>query len=168
MPTAKQIKARKLFAMRAKRGDFKKKIAKKKRIAKSQKSNLPSHDLPSAKARYEQKYKSGEIEEKDYGTPKDPHQIPQEMLDELYQSTVRGMPFFVYTGIKEFLLMGNDSLMLKSIPSNPAHISTIQVNYNRGSDSFYIIFWKGNTPERSGELYVGDLADTIVEKMGIT
>ena len=96
------------------------------------------------------------------------HQIPQEMLDELNQSTVRGMPFFVYTGIKEFLLMGNDSLMLKSIPSNLAHISTIQVNYNRGSDSFYIIFWKGNTPERSGELYVGDLADTFVEKMGIT
>lgn len=148
MPTAKQIKARKLFAMRAKRGDFRKKIAKKKRIAKSQKSDLKP---------------------KDYGTSKDPHQIPQGMLDELYQSKIRGFPFFSYTGIREFVMMGNDSLMLKKIPPNPTGITAIQINYDKGADGFTMVYFVGNKRVANPEvLFVGDLAENIVQKMGIT
>ena len=109
------------------------------------------------------------VDPKDYGTSKDIHQIPQGMLDELYQSKVRGFPFFVYTGIKDYLLMGNDSLMLKDIPPNPNKISAIQINYDKGADGFHIVFYRGNDRlETTETLYVGDLADTIVQKMGVS
>jgi len=153
MASAKQIKAQKLFAKRVKRGDF------KKAIAKTKKSELPQRITTKPKA----------VDPKDYGTSKDTHQIPQGMLDELLQSKVRGFPFFPYTGINDYLLMGNDSLMLKPIPPNPNHISAILINYNKGEDGFNIVFYKGNDPvETTGTLYVGDLADAIVQKMGIS
>ena len=109
------------------------------------------------------------VDPKDYGTSKDIHQIPQHMLDELLQSKVRGFPFFSYTGINDYLLMGNDSLMLKPIPPNKGGITAILINYNKGEDGFNIVFYKGNDPvETTGTLYVGSLADTIVQKMGVS
>ena len=154
MASAKQIKARKLFAMRAKRGDFKKSIAK----SKKSKPYLPQRKTTKPKA----------VDPKDYGTSKDPHQIPQGMLDELYQSKIRGFPFFAYTGIREFVMMGNDSLMLKDIPPNPNKISAIQINYDKGADGFTIDYYVGNSRVANPEiLYVGDLADAIVQKMGV-
>jgi len=153
MPSAKQIKAQKLFAKRVKRGDF------RKAIAKTKKSELPQRITTKPKA----------VDPKDYGTSKDIHQIPQGMLDELFQSKVRGFPFFSYTGIRDYLLMGNDSLMLKPIPPNPNQISAIQINYDKGADGFHIVFYKGNDRVETTEtLYVGDLADTIVQKMGVS
>ena len=153
MPSAKQIKARKEFAKRVKRGDF------RKAISKTKKSELPKRKTTKLKA----------VDPKDYGTSKDIHQIPQGMLDELFQSKVRGFPFFSYTGIRDYLLMGNDSLMLKPIPPNPNQISAIQINYDKGADGFHIVFYKGNDRVETTEtLYVGDLADTIVQKMGVS
>ena len=153
MASAKQIKARKLFAKRVKRGDF------RKAIAKTKKSELPKRKTTKLKA----------VDPKDYGTSKDIHQIPQGMLDELFQSKVRGFPFFSYTGIRDYLLMGNDSLMLKPIPPNPNQISAIQINYDKGADGFHIVFYKGNDRiETTETLYVGDLADAIVQKMGVS
>ena len=151
MASAKQIAWRKKFARMAKAGKFKK--------SKKSKSNLPQKKTTKPKP----------VNPKDYGTEKDTHQIPQHMLDELLQSKVRGFPFFAYTGIKDYLLMGNDSLMLKPIPPNPNQISAIQINYDKGADGFHIVFYRGNDRlETTKTLYVGDLADTIVQKMGVS
>ena len=177
MPSAKQIKARKEFAKRVKRGDFKKAIAKPKKLTlkeaiefkqKGFEKHHQIHDLnPYIPKRKTTKPKA--VDPKDYGTSKDIHQIPQGMLDELFQSKVRGFPFFSYTGIRDYLLMGNDSLMLKPIPPNPNQISAIQINYDKGADGFHIVFYKGNDRVETTEtLYVGDLADTIVQKMGVS
>ena len=155
MASAKQIKARKLFAKRVKRGDFRKAITK----TKKSKSNLPQRITTKPKA----------VDPKDYGTSKDIHQIPQDMLDELLQSKVRGFPFFSYTGIKDYLLMGNDSLMLNPLPPNPNKISAIQINYDKGADGFTIDYYVGNNRVADPQiLYVGDLADAIVQKMGVS
>ncbi len=147
MASAKQIAWRK---------KFKKKYAvkgKKKKGSKSTKSKKSKLKLKKS----------------EYGTSKDPHQIPQDMLDELYQSKVRGFPFFVYTGIREFVMMGNDSLLLKEIPPNPNKISAIQINYNKGADGFTIDYFVGNSRVANPQiLYVGDLAPAIVDKMGIS
>jgi len=152
MASAKQIANQKRFAMRSKRGDF------RKAITKTKKSNLPQRITTKPKA----------VDPKDYGTSKDTHQIPQGMLDELLQSKVRGFPFFAYTGIKDYLLMGNDSLLLKPIPPNPTGITAIQINYNKGADGFTMVFFVGNNRVANPEiLYVGDLAENIVQKMGI-
>ena len=153
MASAKQIKARKLFAKRVKRGDF------RKAISKTKKTELPKRKTTKPKA----------VDPQDYGTSKDIHQIPQHMLDELLQSKVRGFPFFAYTGIKDYLLMGNDSLMLKPIPPNPTGITAILINYNKGADGFNLVYYVGNQAVANPEtLYVGDLADAIVQKMGIS
>jgi len=173
MASAKQIAWRKKFAKMAKSGKFKKKSAYMKKgfkffdsqkyadgtpFGKSKKSELPQRITTKPKA----------VDPKDYGTSKDIHQIPQGMLDELFQSKVRGFPFFVYTGIKDYLLMGNDSLMLKPIPPNPNQISAIQINYDKGADGFTIDYYVGNNRVANSEiLYVGDLADAIVQKMGV-
>ena len=90
------------------------------------------------------------------------------MLDELLQSKVRGFPFFSYTGIKDYLLMGNDSLMLNPLPPNPNKISAIQINYDKGADGFTMVYFVGNNRVADPQiLYVGDLADAIVQKMGV-
>jgi len=150
MASAKQIAWRKKFARMSKAGKFKK--------SKKSKSSSNPH-----------KKKNTKLKEVDYGTSKDPHQIPQGMLDELYQSKIRGFPFFAYTGIREFVMMGNDSLMLKEIPPNPNKISAIQINYNKGADGFTIDYFVGNSRVANPQiLYVGDLAPAIVDKMGIS
>jgi len=156
MASAKQIKAQKLFAMRAKRGDFRKAITK----TKKSKSNLPQRITTKPMA----------VDPKDcIIIEKDIHQIPQNMLDELLQSKVRGFPFFSYTGIKDYLLMGNDSLMLNPLPPNPNKISAIQINYDKGADGFTIDYYVGNNRVADPQiLYVGDLADAIVQKMGVS
>ena len=124
----------------------------------AKKSELPQRITTKPKA----------VDPKDYGTSKDTHQIPQGMLDELLQSKVRGFPFFAYTGIKDYLLMGNDSLMLSPVPPNPNKISAIQINYNQGADAFNLVAYRGNDRiSTSQDLYVGDLADSIVKIMGI-
>jgi len=176
MASAKQIAWRKKFAKMAKSGKFKKakrtsrtvKTGKMKgwdveitgtSYAKKSKPYLPQRITTKPKA----------VDPKDYGTSKDIHQIPQGMLDELLQSKVRGFPFFSYTGIKDYLLMGNDALMLKPIPPNRGGVTAILVNYNKGADSFHIVYYMENDPiETTGELYVGDLSDNIIHKMGIS
>ena len=59
--------------------------------------------------------------------------------------------------------------MVKPIPPNPNQISAIQINYDKGADGFHIVFYKGNDRVETTEtLYVGDLANTIVQKMGVS
>ena len=180
MVSAKQIKARKEFAKRVKRGDFRKAITKTKKAKRTSRTvktgKMKGLDVEITGTSYAKKSelpqrmptKPKAVDPKDYGTSKDIHQIPQGMLDELYQSKVRGFPFFAYTGIKDYLLMGNDSLMLKPIPPNPNQISAIQINYDKGADGFTIDYYVGNNRVANSEiLYVGDLADAIVQKMGV-
>jgi len=154
MASAKQIAWRKKFARMSKAGKFK----------KSKKAKSNSHPKKTTKP-----YQKKPLDPKDYGTSKDTHQIPQGMLDELFQSKVRGFPFFAYTGIKDYLLMGNDSLMLTPLPVNPNKISAIEVIYRPDHDAFTIAYYIGNKRTKTDQLrYVGDLGNAIVEIMGIT
>ena len=176
MASAKQISWRKKFAKMAKSGKFKKSKSAKRTSRTVKTGKMKGWDVEITGTSYAKKSelpqriptKPKAVDPKDYGTSKDIHQIPQGMLDELYQSKVRGFPFFVYTGIKDYLLMGNDSLMLKDIPPNPNKISAIQINYDKGADGFTIDYYVGNSLVVNPEiLYVGDLADAIVQKMGV-
>ena len=176
MASAKQIAWRKKFAKMAKSGKFKKSKSAKRTSRTVKTGKMKGWDVEITGTSYAKKSelpqriptKPKAVDPKDYGTSKDIHQIPQGMLDELYQSKVRGFPFFVYTGIKDYLLMGNDSLMLKDIPPNPNKISAIQINYDKGADGFTIDYYVGNNRVADPQiLYVGDLADAIVQKMGV-
>ena len=157
MPSAKQIAWRKKFAKMAKSGKFK----KAKRTSRTVKTGkMKGWDVEISQTNYKKK-----VDVK----PADIHEIPQGMLDELLQSKVRGFPFFSYTGIKDYLLMGNDSLMLSPVPPNPNKISAIQINYNQGADAFNLVAYRGNDRiSTSQDLYVGDLADSIVKIMGVS
>ena len=174
MASAKQIAWRKKFARMSKAGKFK----KAKRTSRTVKTGkMKGWDVEITGTSYAKKSelpqrittKPKAVDPKDYGTSKDIHQIPQDMLDELLQSKVRGFPFFSYTGIKDYLLMGNDSLMLNPLPPNPNKISAIQINYDKGADGFTIDYYVGNNRVADPQiLYVGDLADAIVQKMGVS
>ena len=170
MASAKQIAWRKKFAKMSKAGKFKKvKMGTKDRARQwsTGYKGIQSKKTKSSSNPY--KKKNTKLKESDYGTSKDPHQIPQGMLDELYQSKIRGFPFFAYTGIREFVMMGNDSLMLKQIPPNPTGITAIQIIYNKGADGFTMVYFVGNNRVANPEiLFVGDLANAIVQKMGIS
>ena len=102
---------------------------------------------------------------------KSEQQIPKDMLNELYQSKVRGFPFFKYTGIKEYVMLGNDTLALTKIPSNPNRVTSIQIIYNKIEDGFNISYQVGknrrNTKRVDCVFFVGDLADIIVKIMGV-
>ena len=181
MASAKQIAWRKKFAKMSKAGKFRKKKTVKSISPQSRYIDVMGTDLiprtPYVKKSKKSKsnphpkktYQKKPLNPKDYGTSKDKHQIPQHMLDELFQTKVRGFPFFAYTGIKDYLLMGNDSLMLTPLPSNPNKISAIEIIYRPDHDAFTIAYYIGNKRTKTDQLrYVGDLGNAIVEIMGIT
>ena len=104
MASAKQIAWRKKFAKMAKSGKFKK-SKKAKRTSRTVKTGkMKGWDVEITGTSYAKKSKPylpqrittkpKAVDPKDYGTSKDIHQIPQDMLDELLQSNVRGFPFF--------------------------------------------------------------------------
>jgi len=114
----------------------------------------------------------GDRDEDDEESDDDPHVIPQTIFDQLQASKVNGFPFFAYTGIKGFTMMGNDTLMLKDIPRNPNHISSVTVQYDEGRDLYNLIFHKGKFPknvpvkELDG-IFFDQLSDIIVDTMGV-
>ena len=102
----------------------------------------------------------------------DPHEIPQIILDQLNESRVNGFPFFKYTGIKGFVMIGNEQLMLKQIPKNPNHISSITIAYNDGEDLYDLLLQKGKFPrnlpvKRVTGVFFDQLAEIIAREMGV-
>ena len=93
-------------------------------------------------------------------------EIPEEILRQLEVSKINGFPFFSYTGIKEYLMYGNEELWLKKIPKNPKGIEVVKVIYDL-TDTYKVIF-QGKT-KRYGfsDVYVDQLADLIVREMGV-
>jgi len=102
---------------------------------------------------------------------KNPHEIPEIILDQLIQSKVNGFPFFAYTGIKQYNLEGEDTLYLKNVPSNPNHITSIQVVYDFGMDVYKLYTFQKNQRDvpftKYAEVYFDELAQKIAKDMGV-
>ncbi len=96
-------------------------------------------------------------------------EIPKEILSQLKQSRVNGFPFFAYTGIKEFVLLGEDTLYLKKVPGNPGHITGIQIKYIY--DTYHIsLFQKhqATIPHKEfDDIYADQMVDLIISEMKI-
>lgn len=121
------------------------------------------------KSKFSFKKKIEDVDELGTG---DPHQIPQTILDQLGASKVNGFPFFKFTGIKGFVLEGNDTLQLKNIPKNPNDISIIRVRYDEGQDLYNINFQKGQFPRNMpfkdvGGVFFDQMAEIIAREMGV-
>ena len=99
-------------------------------------------------------------------------EIPKTILEQLKQSRVGGFPFFNYTGINDYVLVGNEAVMLKNIPKNPNKITGVDIYYDRGRDAYNIYFEKGIFPRNQRvkgykEVYVDQMAEIIVKEMGV-
>jgi len=105
-------------------------------------------------------------------------EVQETILEQLKASKVNGFPFFAYTGIKNFVMAGDnpeDNPQLKlDCPSNPNHVSHIWITYKRGADVYELAFCKNNnnfdlTHEEGkfSEVYCDQLAEIIVREMGV-
>ena len=100
-------------------------------------------------------------------------QKTHDMLHELNISKIRGFPFFTYTGIKdvfEYYELNKDlhELWLEHIPKNPKGVKDIKLQYDPSNDSTNILFFTKKGLHTVKEVYVGELANIIVEGMGVT
>ncbi len=93
---------------------------------------------------------------------KESTEIAQEIFRQLRASTVNGMPFLAYTGLRPQIFSATE-LYLKA-PSNPGHVANVLVSYQYESDTYTVIF---NGSERVPDVYADGLADLIVSKMGV-
>ena len=99
----------------------------------------------------------------------DEHEIPQIILDQLFESKVHGFEFFKYTGIKGFLMMGNDTLVLKDIPCNPNKIERVSIFYDKARDSYNINATKKDAivpSSTADDIHTGEMAEIITRMMG--
>lgn len=98
-------------------------------------------------------------------------EVQETILNQLKASKVNGFPFFAYTGIKSFTMEGEDTLMLKNIPSNPNGITNVVIVYDYGRDSYRVHTFKKNQrtiPSNSYEdIYFDALSSIIVDEMGV-
>ena len=105
-------------------------------------------------------------------TEQQTQEIPETILDQLMQSKIHRFPFFAYTGIKGFVMMGNEALKLKDIPRNPNKITGIDIYYDAGHDAYNVYFEKGVFPKNYrfkgySEVYFDQLAECITKEMGV-
>lgn len=108
------------------------------------------------------------VEEKQDNT----QEIPETILEQLKQSKVNGFPFFKYTGINDYVMLGNESVRFNDIPKNPKKISNVQVSYDYGSDTYNVYFETGKFPKNKrikgySDVYVDQLSDLISSEMGV-
>jgi len=116
--------------------------------------------------------KEAEKEEPPFPQPPDeddPHIYGQTALDTLSASKVNGFPFFAYTGIKDFVLFGENQVFFNKIPKNPNNIERVVVTYDIGQDLYNVsLFTKNNPmPQRHDGIFFDQLADVIVDGMGV-
>lgn len=107
---------------------------------------------------------------KELNKERDPHEGGQAVLDTLFASNIKGKPFFVASGIKDFVLFGENEVMFNKIPKNPNHIAKITVLVDRGSDSFTARFYHKDEflpALEEKELYVDQLAPALANGLGI-
>lgn len=98
-------------------------------------------------------------------------EIPTIILDQLKSSKINGFPFFAYTGIKDFVMEGEDTLSLTKIPKNPKNVTRVSVVYDYGTDTYNVYIMENNAgmigTEPKTDIYVDQLADTIAQGMGV-
>lgn len=95
-------------------------------------------------------------------------EIQETILAQLKASKVNGFPFFAYTGIKNFVMMGETELKL-IVPKNPAGLKSVLVVYDYGSDTYRVIpQLDANFPVKTiTDVYCDVLAECIVQEMGV-
>jgi hypothetical protein len=106
---------------------------------------------------------------------KNDFEIQETILETLKVSKVNGFPFFAYTGIKDFVFMGNREnaeVMLKNIPRNPHKISAVNIAYDFGADLYNVSFYRKKNGiiypvESLKGIYFDQLSELIVRKMGV-
>ena len=95
--------------------------------------------------------------------------VAKQIFKELELSRVNGFPFFAYTGVKPSIFSA-ESLYLK-LPKNPSEFKSILILYDYVRDTYKVQFYTDDEPLRKEDIYpdiyVGHLADLIVEKMGV-
>ena len=95
--------------------------------------------------------------------------VQDTIIEQLKASRVNGFPFFAYTGIRDFVMMGETELKL-SCPRNPGHVKYFVVAYIRGSDTYRLSFYKkGDFVPFSivDDVYFDQLSDLIVREMKV-
>lgn len=97
--------------------------------------------------------------------------VQDTIIEQLRQSRVNGFPFFNYTGIQDFTMEGEDTLMFKNIPRNPNGITNVVIVYDFGQDLYRLhTFQKDQRtiPKNSYDgVFFDQMADLIVEEMGV-
>jgi len=93
--------------------------------------------------------------------------IQETILDQLMQTKVHGFPFFAYTGIKDYVMASDDTLILH-LPENPKGLDNINVVYDFGMDVYKLYAFKGGVPlESKMEVYFDELGELITKYMGV-
>lgn len=93
--------------------------------------------------------------------------IQETMLEQLNYSKVNGFPFFAYTGIKRFAMLGEDCLILH-LPRNPKRLTNVNIIYDYGWDVYKVqTFKNGVMVDKLDEVYFDELAQKIAGFMGV-
>ena len=88
------------------------------------------------------------------------------LLEQLRAAKVNGFPFFAYMGIKQ--TSTTENMVTLKMPKNPKDISYVYVHYDRGTDTYGIMFYKGFVAKSTiNDVYVDQLAETIAKGTGV-
>lgn len=118
----------------------------------------------------EQKLKTQGVRMARMDDQRDPHEGGQAVLDTLSGSKVNGVPFFKLSGIRNFVLYGENEIFFNKIPKNPNRVEKIHVKVDRGADAFDASFFLKNTFEPAlveKGLYVDQLAPALANGLGL-
>ena len=88
------------------------------------------------------------------------------LLEQLRAAKVNGFPFFAYMGIKQ--TSTTENMVTLKMPKNPKDIEYVYVTYDRGTDTYGIMFYKGFVAKSTiNDVYVDQLAETIAKGTGV-
>ena len=88
------------------------------------------------------------------------------LLEQLKAAKVNGFPFFAYMGIRQ--TSTTEDMVTLKMPKNPNGIHYVYVRYDRGTDTYGIMFYKGFVAKSSiNDIYVGQLAEAIARGVGV-
>ena len=88
------------------------------------------------------------------------------LLEQLRAAKVNGFPFFAYMGIKQ--TSTTEDMVTLKMPKNPKNISYVYVMYDRGTDTYAVMFYSGFVAKSTiNDVYVDQLAETIAKGTGV-
>ena len=88
------------------------------------------------------------------------------LLEQLKAAKVNGFPFFAYMGIKH--TSTTEDMVTLQMPKNPKNISYVYVLYDRGTDTYTVMFYSGFVAKSTvRDVYVDQLAETIAKGTGV-